>query len=264
MNKRAVAAFAAPRARDARSRLIKVVDSAGNVVREISSGKLAEKILERAGIELDVVSGQRKRLVSCQLCGCPHLVSPAISIRAAAAKRCSDCLGERQRVCAGRDGPCPAMRRPSSSAFDPKNIKARDGGPWRCKSCAQRRLQISVCHDCGEPATMASSARSRGRGTRAYCAMHTRTNHGRGGGRQASVQCCMCHEAATISSAKNHIYSGVRPYCSKHKRGTTSVVTCHQCGAPVSSRTAAKVRSGLWRRGMCDDHKTRGRMEKTG
>jgi hypothetical protein len=52
-----IAGYSAPRLRAGRSRPVKVVDAEGNVVREITSIELAEKVHARAGIEFEAQDG---------------------------------------------------------------------------------------------------------------------------------------------------------------------------------------------------------------
>lgn len=284
-----IASAIAPSIRDAahkgRKRPIKVVDhETGEVVREIDSLKLNEKLRERAGIEFGVEAGRRPQRVACADCGtfftvkvmrgshvargvaicarcrnvpcviCGRDATPSSSKRSRSdgtraycsvhspAKRspatvsCGGCgkqlkgpkaaralrSGHRaycgdscrfefgpqscpcgnkfiaptggkrgvcnrcgsQSECAGVGGQCPDRAVATPIVLRVAAVRARKGGPWRCKSCSARignseRTQLaSPCAVCGRPATRSSHHNAKHRGQRAYCRVHI---HGSGG-----------------------------------------------------------------------------------
>ncbi len=44
-----------------------------------------------------------------------------------------------QTVCAGWEGPCPKKAKPPASAFKTEKVNRRQGDPWRCYCCGQRK-----------------------------------------------------------------------------------------------------------------------------
>jgi hypothetical protein len=136
--KLAIASYAAPRLRDGSTRRIKTTDRDGRVVREIGDADLAAKMLERAGIELDVHRGVAR---THKICPCGRVwTPPRVGGGVRTPDACPRCRS--QAVCVGWDGgPCPDGSKPNRTSFTPCEMKKRGGGPWQCHRCTMRRTQ---------------------------------------------------------------------------------------------------------------------------
>ena len=139
--KLAIASYAAPRIRNGSPHRVKIVDRDGRVVRETGVSELAAKILERAGIELDVQEGviRTHKICPCGRVWVPPRPSGGKGWRTPDA--CPQCRA--QAVCIGWDGPCPDAAKPNRVSFSPREMKLRGGAPWRCHRCNMRRTQAA-------------------------------------------------------------------------------------------------------------------------
>jgi hypothetical protein len=104
--------------------------------KELSTVELAERVAEKAKIDLATQEGVKPKYIECRQCGAwferrvrPHNLTS-----------CPDCRsGGGQTVCAGACmRPCPDAVPVPINSFSPSKQKRRRGGPWRCKICALR------------------------------------------------------------------------------------------------------------------------------
>jgi hypothetical protein len=127
-----IAGEVAPTLRDIASgerKRIKTTDPTGRVVRVISRVDLAKMVLERAGIEFDVLPGKRPTHKLCS-CGSLLVVPPKGKIP----EWCAPCLADRYRCTNVVEGKrCEARLR--TSAWWDSNVARRNGRPRMCRVC---------------------------------------------------------------------------------------------------------------------------------
>ena len=110
---------------------------AENVKSYTTLAKAQQVQLERQRIEIEVVEGVRPKTVVCENCARTIQVARYGGIPRVCPR--SGC--DPQTVCPGwgeTEGTCDAV--PKKNSLNPSVVKARGGQPWRCKSCAGRRI----------------------------------------------------------------------------------------------------------------------------
>ena len=202
-----IAAHVAPRLRDARPRLVKVVNAQGDVVREIDVRDVAHAVLEREQIEF---SSERM------------------------------CVG-------AHGNPCPDRKVGSEASFSSWSIKRRNRAPWRCRKCCKVTCALQPCAVCKAPATRRSSESARLQGCLPYCRRHkgglrrptplracvvcrkpierkrgtrsTRCSEHKQARRVELMPCFVCGNPATKKSSSHARHVGTRAFCAEHPRG---------------------------------------------
>jgi len=144
----ALAGRVAPLLRGKRPRQLKTVNPRGDVVRTVSDVQLAESLLARQKIELELTDHARR--FHCRLCG------KKLSTNRGRTGRCVSCMRikDLDQLCPGYGGaPCNAII--SRTSFTPSAVLRREGKPARCRSCASKAASLTK----DETARRAKSAR---------------------------------------------------------------------------------------------------------
>jgi hypothetical protein len=132
-------AAASLRNRPQGTRVVKTVDAEGRVVRVLSDTDLAKKILERAGVEFDVLPGKRPTHKACE-CGRVFAVPPREPGRHGKRSMpsfCPDCISDKYR-CYGSLANGERCGRPlRKDVWRPSAVAQRSGLPPLCRSCAR-------------------------------------------------------------------------------------------------------------------------------
>lgn len=167
--------------------------------------------------------------------------------------RCADCFRIRkkhqQRTCAGkRNGDACSRPVPGNYVFCPVNVTARNGEPWRCRSCARTvHVEVPLCKICGAPSThnSAAVARSNPQGTAGRCAKHARVRL-----TYIPVPCAICGATVPTKRGLQARSRGANAYCDDHK----------PVGAPISKsalerdKTARQLKDrGMTRRQIASE-----------
>lgn len=238
-----VGAYSAARVRGARARPIKITDKSGAVIGEITSQELQKKVHARAGIEFDVVPGEKEIAKTCP-CGRIFFAPPDKSTNHKV-QYCKMCRFPPCNVCGG---PCTKMSVINARRYETlPHCKAHTLPPVR--------TPLVPCHVCGLPSTRQSSWQvQRGRGRHAFCKDHKVDT-----GPKPILPCAVCGNPATHNSSNAARQRGHSALCETHKadRKAKPRAPCTVCGSPSTRESSRKSRS-RGTKPFCSEHKGKG------
>lgn len=170
-----------------------------------------------------------------------------------------------QTVCAGfGEMPCPTSARPQRHCFLPGNVKARDGQPWRCRTCSasHRARRWEWQSRCAGPSLEPWSTSCPDDARPKFDAVKPSATKSREG-RPWRCMACNAKRVAADPATRERGRRGARAAWTTHRKATVDGlkrlgaskrmprVPCSYCGADSTSDGSSNVRNGRQKLAFC-------------